>query len=131
MNIARVIRIMAAAVAFAGLFVVSADAVGQRDQSSGSAGDRAQITAILGRWEDASVVANILAGVIGSYPLERELIVAHCEGTGGNGDRETGTGPPSHEIASRQDLFAARAKLSAESRVVPFGSIHPVGLCGG
>ena len=53
MNIARVIRIMAAAVAFAGLFVVSADAVGQRDQSTGSAGDRAQITAILGRWEDA------------------------------------------------------------------------------
>ena len=53
MNIARVIRIMAAAVAFAGLFVVAADAVGQRNQSSGSAGDREQITAILGRWEDA------------------------------------------------------------------------------
>ena len=52
MNIAGVIRIMAAAVAFAGLFVVAADAVGQRNQSSGSA-DREQITAILGRWEDA------------------------------------------------------------------------------
>jgi uncharacterized protein (TIGR02246 family) len=48
-----VVRIMAAAVAFAGLFVVSAFAVGQRDQPSRPAGDREQIMAILARWEDA------------------------------------------------------------------------------
>lgn len=48
-----VVRIMAAAVTFAGLLVVPADAAGQRDQSPGSAGDREEITAILGRWEDA------------------------------------------------------------------------------
>lgn len=48
-----VVRIVAAAVMFAGLLAVSAGVAGQRDQSSGSAGDREQITAILGRWEDA------------------------------------------------------------------------------
>ena len=48
-----VIRIMAAAVAFAGLFVVAAAAAGQRDQPSDVARDREQITAILGRWENA------------------------------------------------------------------------------
>lgn len=48
-----VVRIVAAAVVFAGLLVVFADAAGQRDHSSGSAGDREQITAILSRWEDA------------------------------------------------------------------------------
>ena len=48
-----VVRIMAAAVAFAGLLVVPADAVGQQHHTPGSAGDREQITAILSRWEDA------------------------------------------------------------------------------
>ena len=52
MNI-RVIRIMPAVVAFAGLFAVAAAAAGQRDQSSDVARDREQITAILGRWENA------------------------------------------------------------------------------
>jgi len=59
--------------------------------------------------------------VIDSDPLERQLIVAHCEGTGGNvdGDRETGTGLPSYEIASSEHLFTApRAKLGAKSREV-------------
>lgn len=48
-----VVRIMAAAVTFAGPFMLFADALAQPDQSSGPAGDREQITAILGRWEDA------------------------------------------------------------------------------
>ena len=48
MNLA-VVRMIAAA----GVFAVPAEAAGQRDQSSGSAGDRAQISAILTRWEDA------------------------------------------------------------------------------
>jgi uncharacterized protein (TIGR02246 family) len=61
MNIGRVIRNLAAAVAFAGLFVVAAAAVGHRDQSSSSAGDREQITAILGRWEDAWNTHNMAA----------------------------------------------------------------------
>jgi uncharacterized protein (TIGR02246 family) len=52
MNIG-VIRIVAAAVACAGLFVVAAAAVGQRDRPSNVARDREQITAILGRWENA------------------------------------------------------------------------------
>jgi len=52
MNIG-VVRIMAAAVSFAGFFAVAAAAAGQRDQSSDLARDRAQVTAILGRWEDA------------------------------------------------------------------------------
>jgi uncharacterized protein (TIGR02246 family) len=47
------VRILVGAVTFAGLLTVSADTAGQRDQSSGSAGDREQITAILGRWEEA------------------------------------------------------------------------------
>ena len=53
MNIGGSIRTMAAAVAFAGLFIVASADAGPRDQSSGSAGDREQITAILNRWEDA------------------------------------------------------------------------------
>jgi uncharacterized protein (TIGR02246 family) len=53
MNIGRNIRRTAAAIAFAGLFVVASAAGGQRDQSSGSPRDREQILAILGRWEDA------------------------------------------------------------------------------
>jgi uncharacterized protein (TIGR02246 family) len=53
MNIGEVTRVIAAAVVFAGLFATGSAAVGQRDQSSGSAGDREQITAILGRWEEA------------------------------------------------------------------------------
>lgn len=61
MNIGRVSRNMVAAVAFAGLFVVAAAAEGQRDQSSGSAGDREQITAILGRWENAWNTHNMAA----------------------------------------------------------------------
>ena len=53
MNIGDVTRIVAAAVVFAGLIAAGPSAAGQRDPSSGSAGDREQITAILGRWEDA------------------------------------------------------------------------------
>jgi uncharacterized protein (TIGR02246 family) len=49
----RHIRMMAGAVAFTGLFVGAAAAAGQRDQPSDSVRDREQITAILGRWEDA------------------------------------------------------------------------------
>jgi uncharacterized protein (TIGR02246 family) len=52
MNIG-VVRTMASAVAFAGLFAVAATAAGQRDPSSDLARDREQITAILGRWENA------------------------------------------------------------------------------
>jgi uncharacterized protein (TIGR02246 family) len=56
-----VIRMMAAAVAFAGFFAVSTGAVGQRVQSYGSAGDREQITAILGGWENAWNTHDIAA----------------------------------------------------------------------
>jgi uncharacterized protein (TIGR02246 family) len=48
-----VIRITAVAVALAGLVVIAAAAAGHRDQAAGSARDREQITAILGRWENA------------------------------------------------------------------------------
>jgi Domain of unknown function (DUF4440) len=48
-----VIRSMGPAVAFAGLFVVAAAAAGQRDQFSDLPREREQITAILGRWENA------------------------------------------------------------------------------
>jgi uncharacterized protein (TIGR02246 family) len=53
MNIGGIIRMMAAAVVVASQFVVAPAVVGQRNRSSGSARDREQITAILGRWEDA------------------------------------------------------------------------------
>jgi uncharacterized protein (TIGR02246 family) len=52
MNIGRVVGVMAAATAIAGIFVVVA-AEGQRDQSARSAADRDQITATVARWEAA------------------------------------------------------------------------------
>jgi uncharacterized protein (TIGR02246 family) len=61
MNIGRTIRMAASSVAFAGLFVVAGAAVGQSNQSSGSASDREQITAILGRWEEAWNTHNMTA----------------------------------------------------------------------
>jgi uncharacterized protein (TIGR02246 family) len=48
-----VTRITAAAVVFAGLLAVASAAVDEQNQSFGSAGDREQIAAILGRWEEA------------------------------------------------------------------------------
>jgi uncharacterized protein (TIGR02246 family) len=52
MNLASV-RILVAGLTFGGLVTISADAAGHRGQSSGSAGDREQISAILSRWEHA------------------------------------------------------------------------------
>ena len=52
MNLGRVIGVLAAAGAIAGIFVVVA-AEGQRDRSAGSAADRDQITATVARWEAA------------------------------------------------------------------------------
>ena len=52
MNIGRIVRVIAAAIAVAGGFMVVA-AGRQRDQSAGSAADRDQITAIVTRWETA------------------------------------------------------------------------------
>jgi uncharacterized protein (TIGR02246 family) len=52
MHAGRPVLIAAAAVAFVGLFIGAAAAMGQEDQP-GSAKDRQQIAAILSRWEDA------------------------------------------------------------------------------
>jgi hypothetical protein len=52
MNIGRMVRVIAAAIAVAGGCMVIA-AGSQRDQSAGSAADRDQIMAIVTRWETA------------------------------------------------------------------------------
>jgi uncharacterized protein (TIGR02246 family) len=52
MNIGRMVRVIAAAIAVTGGFMVVA-AGSQRDQSARSAADRDQITAIVTRWETA------------------------------------------------------------------------------
>ena len=52
MNMRRVVGVMAAAIAIAGIFAV-VSATGQRDQAAGSAADRDQITATVARWEAA------------------------------------------------------------------------------